>query len=116
MKVEDPDYTVTYTREEGRIEFVGALRMPHAEHYKPIGNILQEAAGAGVSPLVLDFRKLRMLNSRGFGMVAKFVLGLAGSKSQLTMKVLGSRKYHWQTRSLTTLKRLWSSVEIIIEG
>jgi hypothetical protein len=112
MKVEDPDYTVTYSRERGLIEFVGALRMPHAEHYKPIVEMLQAATSAGTSSLTLDFRQLRMLNSRGFGIIAKFVLGLARAKSELKVVVLGSKRFHWQARSLVTLQRLWSSVEI----
>ncbi|MCA9689185.1 MAG: hypothetical protein R3A51_04015 [Nannocystaceae bacterium] len=109
--IEGEGYKVRLEDSGARVIFEGALRLGSASAYRPIANLLGEALERGESQVTLDFGKLVALNSRGFGTLARFVLD-GKKRGDLQIILLGNSAHHWQPRSLSTLQKLWPTVEL----
>lgn len=114
MIVEDKEYCVAFEESEFRVRFEGQLRLRSPRHYGPILELLRAAHQADLPLLILDFRNLDMLNSSGIGTIGAFLVEVRKAK-KMSIKVLGSASKRWQARTLSTLKKIWPQVELIID-
>jgi hypothetical protein len=114
QEIKDSDYLVQYNPESATFNFKGILSLGGPSEYKPIANLLDDAAAATPSEITLDLRKLEFLNSSGISMLSKFVLGLRKNKD-VQLIILGSNEMPWQGKSLKNLQKFLPSLKLEIE-
>ena len=114
MEITHDEYQVQYDESSGTITCQGSFRLRGGEEYKPILELLIQAADAKPEMLILDVRELRFLNSSGINTLSKFILQVRkNSVSQVLIQ--GSSQYPWQQKSLTNLQRLLPELQLEIE-
>ncbi|CCQ55361.1 MULTISPECIES: slr1659 superfamily regulator [Crocosphaera] len=114
MEIKTDDYCVTYHPETATVSFGGSLRLGGTEEYKPIVDLLDEAAGNDPETITLDLKALEFLNSSGISMLSKFVISIRKKKnSSITVK--GSNEFAWQGKSLKNLQRLMPTLTLEFE-
>ncbi|TAD74272.1 MAG: hypothetical protein EA001_15385 [Oscillatoriales cyanobacterium] len=112
MELKQPDYSIQYDPGTATVICRGALRLDGLEAYRPVLDILENAA-AETTALTVDLQELEFLNSSGISMLSMFVVRLRQrGMAQLTFK--GSAKIVWQTRSLKNLQRLMPSIALVL--
>ncbi|MBK8264100.1 MAG: hypothetical protein IPK80_22525 [Nannocystis sp.] len=114
MIVEDKDFSVTFEPSERRVRFEGQLRLRSPRDYAPVLELLRAAHEQSAEALTLDFRGLDMLNSSGIGTFGHFLIEVRSAR-RLRLTVLGSAAKPWQARTLSTLRKIWSGIELIID-
>ena len=111
MEIKTADYTVW--TEGATIHYEGTLRLSGTDAYQPILDVMQQVLAEKPSTLVLDLTQLEFLNSSGINLLAKFTIELR-KLPDLPVKVLGSTKIPWQSKSLPNLQKLHKGVELVI--
>ncbi|MCB9701496.1 MAG: hypothetical protein H6711_06375 [Myxococcales bacterium] len=114
MIVEDKEYSVAFESTERRVRFEGHLRLRSPRDYGAILELLRAAHQSGLGTLTLDFRNLEMLNSSGIGTIGAFLIEVRKA-GRMTITILGAAAKPWQGRTLSTLKKIWPQVELIID-
>ncbi|MGB3642374.1 MAG: hypothetical protein WBA39_33040 [Rivularia sp. (in: cyanobacteria)] len=114
MQVKGENYNVWYDKNNGAINFDGALRLTGMQDYAPILKILNDVASTEPSNMVLNLQGLEFLNSSGISMLSKFVIGMRKKKS-VQMKILGSNSIPWQGKSLKNLQRLMPGLTLDLQ-
>ena len=111
-EIQQEDYQVKYDPDDATVVCAGNFRLRGPE-YEAISAMLNEAADAGHSTLMLDVTGLEFLNSSGINTLSKFVLRMRQQKdSQLVVK--GSEHYSWQKKSLGNLQRLLPGMQLAL--
>jgi hypothetical protein len=109
-EIHQEDYQVHYDPASATVVCAGNFRLRGPE-YDEIMEVLNQAADAGHTTLMLDVRGLEFLNSSGINTLSKFVLRLRQQKgSQLVVK--GSEQHPWQKKSLSNLQRLLPTMQL----
>jgi len=114
--VSGPEYSVEYNMGSHTVSFIGTIRLQTTDEYAPIMTLLQ-AVHDGLdpqTPLILDLRQLRFLNSSGINTISRFVIK-ARKADKLALQVLGNQEIYWQQKSLINLQRLWPKLQIEIQ-
>lgn len=113
-EIKGDDYSVTFDPEAMTIKFQGELSLGGPKDFEPIVNLLNKAANSGPAQLTLDVRELQFLSSSGLSMLSKFVLSFRRMEAtQLT--VLGSKYVPWQGKSLSNLKKLLPTLDLVFD-
>ncbi|MBL8971156.1 MAG: iron-containing redox enzyme family protein [Myxococcales bacterium] len=114
VKVEAEEYSIRFDEAAAKVTFHGAMRLRGPREYDDMKGLLRHALGFGFPRLELDFSGLKFLNSSGLGTIGQFIVDArrAGT-SRLLLR--GSHAHSWQARSLGTLHRIWSDVELKID-
>ena len=110
MEIKADLYRVWLSEEANCVVLEGILRLNGGEEYAPIAQILDYAATQGDS-MVIDIQNLSFLNSSGIHMLSKFVIQQR-KQENLQIKVIGSLRVPWQEKSLQSLQRLLTKLEI----
>ena len=113
MQVKGDNYNVWYDKNNGAINFDGALRLTGMQDYAPILKLLNEIASTEPASMILNLQGLEFLNSSGISMLSKLVIGMRKKKS-VKMKILGSNSIPWQGKSLKNLQRLMPGLTLDI--
>jgi hypothetical protein len=111
MEIRTPDYTVW--TEGAVIHYEGTLRLSGTDAYQPILEIMHGVLAEKPPVVVLDLTQLEFLNSSGINLLAKFTIELR-KLPEIGMKVLGSTRIPWQSKSLPNLQKLHKGVELVI--
>ena len=111
MEIKTADYTVW--TEGATIHYEGTLRLSGTDAYQPILELMQQVLADKPQNMVLDLSQLEFLNSSGINLLAKFTIELR-KHPDLPVKVLGSTKIPWQSKSLPNLQKLHKGVELVI--
>ncbi|MCA9688931.1 MAG: hypothetical protein KC636_04935 [Myxococcales bacterium] len=114
MKVEEKEFSVSFSEADRSIRLIGSMRLRNAKDYDSIKRLLRDAHALDFPRLTLDFRKLEYLNSCALGIFAQFVVE-ARRVDRTKLVLFGSSRHHWQTRSLGTLKRIWPEITVHID-
>lgn len=110
MEIKTKDYSILYNAEAATVFCKGFLRLDGLEEYKPIMNLLVDAASE-VSPITINLQELEFLNSSGISMLSMFVVEVR-NKGSIQINLQGSSKILWQTKSLKNLQRLMPSMKL----
>ncbi|MGB3650763.1 MAG: hypothetical protein WBA41_06065 [Rivularia sp. (in: cyanobacteria)] len=113
MQVKGENYNVWYDKNNGAINFDGALRLTGMQDYAPILELLNEIASTEPN-MVLNLQQLEFLNSSGISMLSKFAIAMRKQKS-VKIKILGSKNIPWQGKSLKNLQRLMPGLTLEIQ-
>ncbi len=111
MELKTADYNVW--TEGAVIHYEGTLRLSGTDAYQPILDLMQSVLAAKPQTLVMDLTQLEFLNSSGINLLAKFTIELR-KQPEIGMKVLGSTRIPWQSKSLPNLQKLHKGVELVI--
>ena len=111
MELKTADYNVW--TEGAVIHYEGTLRLSGTDAYQPILELMQSVLAAKPQTLVMDLTQLEFLNSSGINLLAKFTIELR-KQPEIGMKVLGSTRIPWQSKSLPNLQKLHKGVELVI--
>ena len=118
QKIQTPDFTVYFEAPEQTVVLMGSLRLNAAPEYEPISVLMTQALealiAAGKPELILDLRELKFLNSSGINLLYQFVLKVRKHNS-IGLKVLGSSKNAWQSKSLTNMTKFMPTLQIAID-
>ena len=114
MQIKGENYNVWYDKNNGAVNFNGALRLTGMQDYAPILQLLNEIASTEPPNMVINLQHLEFLNSSGISMLSKFVIGMR-KKNSIQMKILGSNSIPWQGKSLKNLQRLMPSLTLDIQ-
>ena len=112
MDISHDDYQVQYDEATATVRCSGSFRL-HGEEYKPVLDLLVQAADAKHATLTLDVRELQFLNSSGINTLSKFVLQVRKHNVSRVV-VQGSAQYPWQEKSLKNLQRLLPALQLEI--
>lgn len=111
MELKTTDYTIW--TEGAVIHYEGTLRLSGTDAYQPILDMMQGVLASKPETLVLDLTQLEFLNSSGINLLAKFTIELR-KQPEIGMKVLGTTRIPWQSKSLPNLQKLHKGVELVI--
>ena len=111
MEIKTDDYSVW--TEGATIHYEGTLRLSGTDAYQPIVDLMQGVLAEKPQEVVLDLTQLEFLNSSGINLLAKFTIELR-KQPDIGMKVLGSTRIPWQSKSLPNLQKLHKGVELVI--
>ena len=111
MEIKTNDYTIW--TEGAIIHYEGTLRLSGTDAYQPILDMMQAVLAEKPQSIVLDLTQLEFLNSSGINLLAKFTIELR-KQPDVGMKVLGSTRIPWQSKSLPNLQKLHKGVELVI--
>lgn len=118
QKIETPDFTVYFEASEQTVVLMGSLRLNAALEYEPISTLMTQALEAliaqGKPVLILDLRELKFLNSSGINLLYQFVLKVR-KQGSMGLKVRGSSKNAWQSKSLTNMTKFMPTLQIAID-
>ena len=114
MEITHDEYQVQYDETSGTITCQGSFRLRGGEEYKPILELLIQAADAKPETLILDVRELRFLNSSGINTLSKFILQVRKNKASQVL-IQGSSQYPWQQKSLINFQRLLPGLKMEID-
>ena len=118
QKIQTPDFTVYFEASEQTVVLMGSLRLNAALEYEPISALMTQAlealTAAGNPELILDLRELKFLNSSGINLLYQFVLKVR-KHGGIGLKVLGSSKNAWQSKSLTNMTKFMPTLKIAID-
>ncbi|ACK64879.1 conserved hypothetical protein [Rippkaea orientalis PCC 8801] len=114
QEIAGDDYTIKYDPEAVIVNFYGELALGGPKDYQPITDFLNEIADSEPQKITLDVRELNFLNSSGISMLSKFVISFR-RKENINLTVLGSNEVPWQGKSLSNLKKLLPSLELITD-
>lgn len=118
QKIQTPDFTVYFEASEQTVVLMGSLRLNAAPEYEPISALMTQALealiAAGKPVLILDLRELKFLNSSGINLLYQFVLKVRKHGS-IGLKVLGSSKNAWQSKSLSNMTKFMPTLQIAID-
>jgi hypothetical protein len=115
MNASDKEFSVTFDEAQARVTFAGLLRLRSPKEYDEIKRLLRDAHALFLPTLILDFRGLEFLNSSGISTIGQFVVEVR--KANRTKLVLHATAAHpWQARSLGTIQRIWSEVQLVIDN
>ena len=110
MEIKTGEYNVW--NEGSIIHYEGTLRLSGTDAYQPILDLMQKVLADKPENIVLDLTQLEFLNSSGINLLAKFTIELR-KHPDLPVKVLGSTKIPWQSKSLPNLQKLHKGVVIV---
>jgi hypothetical protein len=111
MEIKTGDYYVW--TEGSTIHYEGTLRLSGTDAYQPILDIMQSVLAERPQNVVLDLQQLEFLNSSGINLLAKFTIEMR-KFPEIVLRVLGSTRIPWQSKSLPNLQKLHKGVELII--
>ena len=111
MEIKTSEYNVW--NEGSTIHYEGTLRLSGTDAYQPILDLMHTVLAEKPQNVVLDLTQLEFLNSSGINLLAKFTIELR-KHPDLPVKVLGSTRIPWQSKSLPNLQKLHKGVELII--
>lgn len=110
MEIKTEDYRVCYDSATSTVFLAGFLRLPGMPEYEPIMNLMVDAI-AQSSNMTIDLRELEFLNSSGISMLSMFVVKVR-NQGDSQLRLLGSHKVFWQTKSLRNLQRLMPALKL----
>lgn len=110
MEIRTKDYGIWYDPQQETVYCQGFLRLEGLDAYQPIINVLTEAIAQN-SNLILDLQELEFLNSSGISMLSMFIVDIR-NRGNVHLKVLGSKKVLWQSKSLKNLQRLMPTIDL----
>ncbi|WP_395663131.1 hypothetical protein [Aestuariivirga sp.] len=111
MEIKTDDYNIW--TEGSVIHYEGTLRLSGTDAYQPILDLMQGVLANKPQSVVLDLTQLEFLNSSGINLLAKFTIELR-KLPDVGLKVLGSTRIPWQSKSLPNLQKLHKGVELVI--
>ena len=111
MEIKTGEYNVW--NECSTIHYEGTLRLSGTDAYQPILELMQQVLAEKPQNVVLDLTQLEFLNSSGINLLAKFTIELR-KHPDMPVKVVGSSKIPWQSKSLPNLQKLHKGVELVI--
>ena len=111
MEIKSDGYNVW--SEGSTIHYEGTLRLSGTDAYQPILDLMQAVLAEKPQTVVLDLTQLEFLNSSGINLLAKFTIELR-KQPDIGVKVLGSTRIPWQSKSLPNLQKLHKNVELVI--
>lgn len=96
------------------IFFEGTVRLSGNDAYAPINQLLADVLASKPAAVTLDLTNLDFLNSSGINVLAKFTIAVR-KEPGIGIKVLGSHRIPWQSKSLPNLKKLHPALELSID-
>lgn len=111
--IQTEDFKVWYEPEVNVVHLSGVMRLAGSEAYLPIADLLKKASHFS-HVLTIDVRGLKMLNSSGIHMLSKFMIQQR-KRELMQVRILGSEKVEWQSKTLATLRRLLPSLTLDLD-
>ena len=111
MEIKTGDYNIWI--EGDIIHYEGTLRLSGTDAYQEILALMQTVLEQQPPVITLDLTQLEFLNSSGINLLAKFTIELR-KHPEMAVKVLGSTRIPWQSKSLPNLQKLHKGVELVI--
>jgi len=111
MEIKTGDYNIWI--EGAIIHYEGTLRLSGTDAYQEILALMQTVLEQQPPMITLDLTQLEFLNSSGINLLAKFTIELR-KHPEMAVKVLGSSRIPWQSKSLPNLQKLHKGVELVI--
>ena len=99
--------------EDSVIHYEGTMRLSGTDAYAPIMELMNGVLESQTGAITLDLTGLEFLNSSGINLLARFTIAVR-KQSGVAMKVKGSTRIPWQSKSLPNLKRLHPGLTLTI--
>jgi hypothetical protein len=112
MPVDEDEYTVEHPDQLTTI-LDGTLRLPSPTAYDSIFEEVKQGVETQSDECSIDITGLKFLNSSGLTALARIFL-LARQK-QKDLKIICSKDNPWQEKSIGSLKKLWTGIEVILK-
>lgn len=103
-EITSDDYSLRFDSDTATVFCSGFLRLEGIAEYQPLMDLLLQAIET-CPRLTVNLEGLEFLNSSGISMLSMFVVKVRG-RDDVSLKLLGSAKILWQTKSLRNLQRL----------
>jgi len=111
VEIKTQTYNITYNKESSTIQCAGSLRLSGMAEYAPVIELFNQAVEDEAPQLILNLRKLDILNSSGINVLSKFVIRIR-QKKKIQLIVQGASNIPWQTKSLKNLQRLMPTIKL----
>ncbi len=111
MEIKTAEYTIW--AEGAIIHYEGTLRLSGTDAYQEILTMMQAVLADSPPMITMDLTQLEFLNSSGINLLAKFTIELR-KHPDVAVKVLGSTRIPWQSKSLPNLQKLHKGVELVL--
>lgn len=106
--------TLTFDETQCSVKLQGSMRLPNLKEYEKVKTFLGEAASTCSTNLTLDMTGLEFLNSSGITIISMFVIN-SKKNGKPALRILGSNTISWQDKSLRNFKKLWATVDIVMQ-
>jgi hypothetical protein len=111
MEIKTAEYNIW--AEGAIIHYEGTLRLSGTDAYQDILTMMQAVLAGNPPMITMDLTRLEFLNSSGINLLAKFTIELR-KHPDVAVKVLGSTRIPWQSKSLPNLQKLHKGLELVL--
>lgn len=112
MPIDQEDFTVEHPDKQTTI-MKGTMRLPSPTAYDPLLAEVKNGVESSDETYTIDIQELKFLNSSGLTALARIFL-LARQK-QKNITILCSKNIPWHEKSIGSLKKLWTGIQVIIK-
>lgn len=104
----DDDYGLECA--DGRTVLSGVMRLASPNSYEGVFEPVKKGIADAAAVYTLDITRLKFMNSSGITALSRLVLHARTHNKQLV--VMGTETVAWQKKTLTSLQRLYSRVDV----
>ena len=112
MIIKTKEYSVEILEGHGKAIFTGTMRLDSPRAYEAVFQAIIKEIDETTDVYELEVKELSFLNSSGLTAMARVFIHAREENKPL--RIIGSIDIPWQKKSLSSLQKLWSRIELKI--